>query len=201
MPPPAAPFDNELRRVQRLVSKQRLRLMKLTMDAAAGFHHTEVEAARTHLEALEELAAALKARTHSKFPPAPGFNREKYSVLVVDDHDATRYSISRGLRASGYQAIEASAGVQGLELSPYVAALVLDVQLPDLHGFEVCRLVRNEARTRNMPIVHVSAVHHSYADRAASRTAGADDFLTCPVDSTLLAQRIGALLCERAVHA
>jgi PleD family two-component response regulator len=113
-----------------------------------GQRHRD-RAARAHLEALKELAEAVEARMATEAPAAVlrGFRRENHSVLVVDDHEATRYSISRALRASGYRTIEASAGAQALELSPCAAALVLDVQLPDLHGFEApcacrCRSAR-----------------------------------------------------------
>lgn len=193
---------DDLQRVQRLLRRERRRLLRLTRAAADGAdNHAELEGVRCHIEALQELAEAVKLRAareaglHAAEQP---FQRRDYSVLVVDDHEATRYTLSRALQASGYRTLEASAGAQALQLSEFASALVLDVHLPDLHGFEVCRLVRHAPRTSALPIVHVSAVHRSLADREASRTAGADDFLTTPVDFALLAQRLDTLLVQRA---
>lgn len=189
-------------RVQLLLKEERQRLLRLTRAAAGGAQHREeIEDVRLHIEALRDLAEAVRARMAANGDPLPdggGFQRGSHSVLVVDDHEPTRYSISRALRASGYQTIEAGAGAAALELSEFSSAVVLDVHLPDLHGFEVCRLLRRERRTAGMPIVHVSAVHWSYADFETSRTVGADDFLTCPVDFALLTQRLDSLLCARA---
>jgi CheY-like chemotaxis protein len=193
---------HDLQRVQHLLRDERARLLRLTEEAARGADNSaQLEEARFHLEALHELAEAVQARAaiDAAAPAAEHpFQRQDYSVLVVDDHEGNRYSVSRALRASGYRTLEASAGAEALQLSEFASALVLDVQLPDLHGFEVCRLVRNAPGTSTLPIVHVSAVHRSFADRQASREAGADDFLTTPVDFTLLAQRLDTLLCERA---
>jgi len=194
--------ESDLQRVHLLLRQERRRLLRLRREAAQGAdRQAQIDEVRVHVEALEELAAAVQVRTAlggQELPADPGFLREDYSVLVVDDHDATRYSLSRALRASGYRTLEASAGAEALQLSEFASALVLDVHLPDLHGFEVCRLVRREPRTSELPIVHVSAVHRSMADRAASREAGADDFMITPVDFALLTQRLDTLLCARA---
>ena len=194
--------QNDLQRVQLLLRRERARLLRLTRAAARGDdNEDQLQESRSQLEALKELAEAVKVRLarDGAAPAAPArFQRQDYSVLVVDDHEPTRYTLSRALQASGYRTLEASAGAQALQLSEFASALVLDVHLPDLHGFEVCRLVRNAPGTAALPIVHVSAVHRSLADREASRTAGADDFLTTPVDFTLLAQRLDTLLVQRA---
>jgi len=193
---------SDLQRVRRLIEQERRRLRRLLREAAQGADNgAQREEVRLHIEALQELAGAVAMRAALETQPAVAdgpFQRDDYSVLVVDDHEATRYGLSRALRASGYRTIEASAGAEALQLSEFASALVLDVHLPDLHGFEVCRLVRREPRTSELPIVHVSAVHRSMADRAASREAGADDFMITPVDFALLTQRLDTLLCARA---
>ncbi|HVE52545.1 MAG TPA: response regulator, partial [Ramlibacter sp.] len=68
--------------------------------------------------------------------------RAEHSILVVDDNASTRYATARSLRAAGFNTLEAAAGAEALELVEYVSAVVLDVHLPDLMGFEVCRLLR-----------------------------------------------------------
>jgi len=201
MPPSPLPVS-DWHRVQLLLKEERQRLLRLTRAVATGAdHRAEIAEVRLHIEALRDLAEAVRARMAADgqtLPDGGGFLRSEHSVLVVDDHEPTRYTISRALRANGYQTIEASAGASALELSEFSSAVVLDVQLPDLHGFEVCRLLRQERRTSGLPIVHVSAVHRSHADFEASRTAGADDFLLCPIDFGLLTQRLDGLLCARA---
>lgn len=197
-------IENDWLRVQRLLRQQRERLARLTREAARGAAcAAEIEATRHHLEGLQELAEAVHARLALARDALAGlhFHRHDYSVLVVDDHEPTRYGISRALRASGYNTFEASAGAEALELSRFASALVLDVQLPDLHGFEVCRLVRHESRTQDLPIIHVSAVHKSHADRETSRTMGADDFMTTPIEFARLTSRLDRLLLERAARA
>jgi DNA-binding response OmpR family regulator len=123
--------------------------------------------------------------------------RSTHSVLVVDDAESSRYALSRGLRAEGFQTVEAAAGAQALELAEYVSAVVLDVHLPDVHGFEVCRLLRGNPKTAGVPVIHVSAVYVTDEDRIAGEQAGADAYMVSPVDTTHLATVIDRLVSER----
>jgi DNA-binding response OmpR family regulator len=125
-------------------------------------------------------------------------DRAEHSILVVDDHEASRYALSRGLRALDYHVLEAAAGAQALELAEYVSAIVLDVHLPDLHGMEVCRLLRARPRTATMPIVHVSAKLVSPQDVAAGHQAGADAYLIAPVSPEEVAAQLDDLLSRKA---
>ena len=110
--------------------------------------------------------------------------RANHSVLVVDDNDAGRYAVSHALRSAGFRTVEARSGAQALELAGYVSAVVLDVHLPDVHGFEVCRLIRQ--RQPNVPVVHVSAVYVEEPSRAAGLAAGASAYFVRPVDPSEL---------------
>jgi CheY-like chemotaxis protein len=121
-----------------------------------------------------------------------------HSVLVVDDHGPTRYAIARALRAAGFRTVEASAGAQALELAPYVSAVVLDVHLPDLHGLEVCRLLRKNPVTAALPVVQISAVYLDEEDKEAAHQAGADVYLTGPVDFGDLTDTLRELLQARS---
>ena len=123
--------------------------------------------------------------------------RSTLSILVVDDAESSRYAVSRGLRAAGFQTVEASAGAQALELAEYVSAVVLDVHLPDVHGFEVCRLLRCNPKTATVPIIHVSAVYVTEQDREAGEDAGADAYMVSPVDTEELAATIDRLVAAR----
>lgn len=125
-------------------------------------------------------------------------DRNNYSILVVDDMAAGRYAMARCLREAGFRTVEAAAGARALELAPYVSAMVLDIHLPDLHGLEVCRLVRKGPGTRSLPIVHTSAVYVTEADRDASIASGADRYFTAPIDPSLLASTLDELLAASA---
>lgn len=123
-----------------------------------------------------------------------------HSVLVVDDHEPTRYAIARALKAAGFKTVEASAGAEALELAAYVSAVVLDVYLPDLHGLEVCRLLRADPATARLPVVQISAVYLTEKDKLAAQRAGADAYMTAPVDFDALAATLRKLLAERGAE-
>jgi CheY-like chemotaxis protein len=126
--------------------------------------------------------------------------RDQCTVLVVDDNPANRYAIARGLRASGFRTLEASSGAEGLALSAMAAAVVLDVNLPDIHGFEVCRRLRATPATSQLPIVHVSAESVSDGDQRRAKSVGADSYLIDPVDPLVLALTLDELLQRVLSH-
>lgn len=124
-------------------------------------------------------------------------DRARHSVLVVDDNAATRYSTARILKAAGFNVVEAAAGAEALELVEFVSAVVLDVHLPDLLGFEVCRLLRSRATTAALPVVYVSAMYVTEADQQHGMQAGGDAYMVSPVDPEALLATIDQLISER----
>ena len=74
-------------------------------------------------------------------------------LLIVDDNVATRYALRRRLERHGYEVLEAGTGSEGLELiaSVTIDALILDVNLPDMSGFDIVRKLRSDARDRPAP--------------------------------------------------
>jgi CheY-like chemotaxis protein len=124
-------------------------------------------------------------------------DRSQHSVLVVDDNPSTRYATARSLRAAGFHSVEAAAGAEALELVEFVSAVVLDVHLPDLLGFEVCRLVRQRAATASLPVVHVSAVYITQEEQSAGLEAGADAYMVAPVDPEALVATLDHLIDAR----
>lgn len=127
-------------------------------------------------------------------------------VLVVDDNVATRYSIRRVLEHHGCHVDEAGTGTEGLarlEADSY-DALVLDVNLPDMSGFDVVRTLRAAPRTALLPVVHVSAASIETGDLITGLEAGADAYLIHPVDRDVLMATLRTLLrvrrAEEALH-
>jgi len=121
-------------------------------------------------------------------------------VLIVDDNAANRYLLAQWLRRAGHDVVEALDGTEALETLaglppdavPEVA--VLDVVLPDMTGFELCRRIKAAPATADMPVVHVSATAISVADRAQGLHEGADAYLTEPVDHDELLATLAAVL-------
>ena len=123
--------------------------------------------------------------------------RADHSILVVDDNPATKYAVSRTLRAQGYKTVEASRGAEALELGEFVSAAVIDVHLPDLNGFEVCRLLRGRQSTAMLPIIHMSSVHAGPEGADNAQASGSDAFLPAPVDPDVLTRTLDSLIAQR----
>lgn len=128
----------------------------------------------------------------------PSLDRAQHSVLVVDDNDAALYAMSRHLRAGGFNVVEATGGAKALELVDFVSALVLDVHLPDLLGFEVCRLVRERPGTSRLPVICVSSMYKSEHDQVHGMQIGADAYMPMPIDPDALLAALDHLIAERA---
>jgi signal transduction histidine kinase len=125
-------------------------------------------------------------------------DRSAHSVLVVDDNPATRYTTARVIRAAGFRTQEAGTGAEALALAGRgVSAVVLDVHLPDIDGFEVCRTLRSRPGTALLPVVHVSAAYIRDEDRVAGLNAGADGYLVHPVEPAVLVATLQALIRAR----
>jgi PAS domain S-box-containing protein len=118
-------------------------------------------------------------------------------LLVVDDNQASLYATSRILRAAGFEVIEAMNGTDALALATQVDLVVLDINLPDIDGFEVCRKLRARSDAAYLPIVHLSATFITSVDKAQGLSAGADSYLTHPADPAILVATIHALLFAR----
>jgi PAS domain S-box-containing protein len=119
-------------------------------------------------------------------------------ILVVDDNPASLYSTSRILRSGGFEVIEASTGAEALAAAENdVALLVLDINLPDIDGLEVCRRLRARSHTAFLPIVHLTATFVAHDDHQQGLSAGGDSYLTHPVDPPVLIATVRALLFAR----
>lgn len=120
------------------------------------------------------------------------------TILNVDDNDAKRYVVTRTLLRAGFAVREAQSGGEALRLALEGPDLVvLDVNLPDLHGFEVCRRLRADPRTAKLAVLHLSASFVSSDHRVTGLEGGADAYLTQPVEPEELVATVRALLRVR----
>lgn len=119
-----------------------------------------------------------------------------HPILLVDDKIANLVSLEAALNQLSYPILTASSGEQALSLllDRPVALVLLDIQMPGMDGHEVARLLQQHPHTRHIPLIFMSAVH---ADADAVRKSfahGAIDFISKPIDSTLLLSKVGVLL-------
>ncbi|HVI10977.1 MAG TPA: response regulator, partial [Candidatus Binatia bacterium] len=85
-------------------------------------------------------------------------NKSQATILYADDTEAQRYALARVLRSAGFRVLEARTGQQALEMSAERPDLmVLDVNLPDISGIEVCKRIKATEATSRTPVLQVSA--------------------------------------------
>ena len=115
-------------------------------------------------------------------------------ILVVDDIDANVRLLEAKLTAEYYDVLTASDGPTALATAAAEQPdiVLLDVMMPGMDGFEVCRRLKNSAATRHIPVVLVTALD-GRQDRIAGLEAGADEFLTKPLDDLFLFSRVKSL--------
>jgi PAS domain S-box-containing protein len=119
-------------------------------------------------------------------------------ILVVDDNPATRYSTCRILRGAGWTVFEAADGNEALaKAASNVDLIILDVNLPDIDGFEVCRRLRANEATERIPVVHLSGTFVNDNHKVHGLESGADGYLTHPVEPPVLIATVNAFLRTR----
>jgi PAS domain S-box-containing protein len=115
----------------------------------------------------------------------------------VDDNPAALYATTRVLRSAGYEVIQATTGSAALAAAAQADLVVLDINLPDMDGFEVCRRLRASPDTAQLPVLHLSATFTQTKDFELGLEAGADSYLTRPVEAPVLIATVRTLLFAR----
>jgi two-component system, cell cycle response regulator len=125
----------------------------------------------------------------------------KANLLLIDDSEAQSNKIREALERLGYQVKVASSGVEGLRLARQTSPdlVLLDVVMPDIDGFAVCRWLKMNAETRDIPVIMLT-VRTALADRVEGLNIGADDYLAKPFEDQELEARIFAALRVKAAH-
>ena len=116
-------------------------------------------------------------------------------ILIVDDNETNRDILCTRLRPQGYELLEAADGEEALSLARQQLPdlILLDVMMPKVDGIEVCRRLKSDAELPFMAIILVTAKADS-KDVVAGLEAGADEYLTKPVDQAALVARVKSML-------
>jgi signal transduction histidine kinase len=122
-------------------------------------------------------------------------------VLIVDDTESARYVMTRMLERSGFNVVTAATGADALhriatDLPPLV---VLDIELPDIGGLDICRRIKADPATQHIKVLHTSAVYNPAESKDDSLESGADGYLSQPFEQEELVATVRSLL--RLTHA
>jgi class 3 adenylate cyclase len=133
--------------------------------------------------------------------PAPRSSAPPAHILVVDDDQRNARLMQMVLRSEGYNTSTALSGSDALLLlaQQQVDLIVLDVMMPGMSGFEVCRRVRSSPDTHFLPVILVTALA-DVSDRVEGIEAGADDFISKPFNEVEVRARVRSLLRIKALH-
>lgn len=122
---------------------------------------------------------------------------DRKTVLLVDDNSTHQYSLRRHLERSGFNVLQAHTGSEALELtSTHLPDVVLlDINLPDMTGFQICEKLKADPSTEPIPIIFHSATHDTQGARVQATDLGAVSFLNYPISIEHLVSVVqGALL-------
>ncbi len=119
-------------------------------------------------------------------------------ILVADDEELIMNLVCDFLRREGYEPLSATDGEQALDVfraNPDISLVILDIMMPKIDGWEVCRTIRE---TSNVPVIMLTARSQEF-DELTGFEAGADDYVTKPCSPSVLMKRVAALLKRETV--
>ena len=138
---------------------------------------------------------------NSTVPFAQNSNSKAGYVLIADDRPLNRLTVKDLLESEGHRVVEAENGQEALEI---VAAetpdlVLLDIMMPVLDGFEVCKRIKANEPTQLLPVMMMTALNDRHS-RVRGIEAGADDFLTKPFDFVELIARVQSLILKKRLN-
>lgn len=123
---------------------------------------------------------------------------QQMSILVIDDDAMNREVMEAFLSSEDYTVILATNGEQGIALATerFPDAIIVDVRMPGISGYQVCEHLRSQSSTQHIPIMMISGFD-AVEDSEYGRSVGANDFLARPFNGVEMLERLKALLDAR----
>jgi putative two-component system response regulator len=185
-------------------------LAKCCAEIVAAVRRQEFERAegvlqdiRARFAAIEETIRAHAPQRPTPAAPLPAVTRPiglRRRILVVDDDDTTRSVTQAMVEALGHECETARDGLEGLaKLHLGIDLVLLDVVMPGMDGFAVCRRIRQDPQTQAIPVIMVTSMA-SHSDRLMAVEVGANDFIAKPVDEAELRIRSTSILKMKAAQ-
>jgi putative two-component system response regulator len=152
-------------------------------------------------EALKQAKRLGKARTHVRLHEPENKMEVPSNILVVDDNRLNLKMMSSILKRSGYSVFQATSGNEALHACQKfeVDLVLLDIMMPEMDGFETCRRLKTQERTRLIPVILLTALDDGQS-RLKGIEAGADDFISRPPNKTELLARTRSLIKVRHLN-
>jgi len=124
------------------------------------------------------------------------------TLLLVDDEDVNLYALKLVLESRGYDCVMATNGADALRLAVEKSpdAILLDIQMPVMDGYEVCRRLKQDETTRSIPLLFLTARYRDHLEVAKGLDLGANDYVTKPFSSQELLARVGVMVRLRNVE-
>ena len=121
--------------------------------------------------------------------------KKNFSILVVDDESTIREVLTRYLENEGFRVREAADGYACLDAIAIEEPdlILLDIMMPKMSGFEVCKRIKNDPKTADVPVIMVTALSE-YGDIERAIDSGTDDFISKPVNKLELLTRVRTML-------
>lgn len=169
------------------------------MDDVADFSRIEAGEAASHLEAVSEMVRdAVMVEGPSR---ETGVRADHNPLLIVDDNEINRDVLARQLGRQGHATAVAENGRRALEMvrERDYDLMLLDIMMPEMNGYEVLRRLKADARSRDIPVVMISALDE-VETVVRCIELGAEDYLPKPFDPVLLRARIGACLEKKRLR-
>ena len=172
-----------------------------TVGTVAWFHKIDQDAHgyKLGLE-FSDLTAHDRAALQALFdrPPSPEHAASKRRLLLVDDDEELRCAVGLRFESSGFQVIMAADGLEALRKGrdEHPDLIILDLMLPQLNGYEVCRLLKFDQKFHHIPIILCTA-RSRQEDKAMGEAVGADAYVTKPFDGQALIAKVQELLAAK----
>ncbi|MCJ8300327.1 MAG: diguanylate cyclase [Pseudomonadales bacterium] len=118
-------------------------------------------------------------------------------ILIVDDVAANRIALRKILRDYDAEIVEADSGIEALKYAvnlKNLALILLDVQMPEMDGYEVAEILREEEQTNHIPIIFITAVHRDESHVLKGYSSGAVDYIPKPIDPDILRSKVNIFL-------